>query len=117
MVKKQRFPNLVGSKWTAQQAIMGWQHFQVVNRKNQGHLVFAELVATCDGTVRFWLNAKLLKNQTLWRAGWQPLAVIQQNLRVSHAVELHESQNLADPTLDPIALNSVSLTEKIVIPE
>ncbi|MEL6129310.1 MAG: TIGR02450 family Trp-rich protein [Cyanobacteria bacterium J06636_28] len=69
--KKQRFPHLLGSKWTAQQRTMGWRHFQVTNRKNEGKLVFAELVASCDPTVRFWINANGLKNRQLWKAGWQ----------------------------------------------
>mgnify|MGYP005849168863 CR=1 FL=1 len=73
MSKKQKFPHLVGSKWTAQQAVMGWRHFQVVNRKNEGKWVFAELVAACDPEVRFWLNAKLLKDRTAWQAGWRSL--------------------------------------------
>ena len=68
---KQKFPHLVGSKWTAQHKTLGWRHFRVVNRKNQGKWVFAELVATCDPGVRFWLNAKILKNRQLWVAGWQ----------------------------------------------
>jgi tryptophan-rich hypothetical protein len=73
MAKKQKFPHLVGSKWTAQQPTMGWRHFQVTNRKNQGSWVFAELVAACDPGVRFWLNAKLLKDQSLWQSGWKSL--------------------------------------------
>ena len=71
--KKQKFPHLLGSKWTAQQQTMGWRHFQVTNRKNEGRLVFAELVASCDPTVRFWINANVLKNRQLWQAGWQTL--------------------------------------------
>jgi tryptophan-rich hypothetical protein len=71
MAKKQKFPHLLGSKWTARQKILGWRHFQVVNRQNQGPLVFAEMVAACDPEVRLWVNAKTLKNHTLWRAGWQ----------------------------------------------
>lgn len=73
MVKKQKYPHLLGSKWTAQETTFGWRHFQVVNRQNQGNLVFAELVATCDPTVRFWINAKALRDRELWHAGWQPL--------------------------------------------
>ncbi len=73
MPQKQKFPHLVGSKWTAQQETWGWRHFQVVNRKNQGKWVFAELVAACDPSVRFWINAKLLKERSQWQAGWQPL--------------------------------------------
>ncbi|NCJ06442.1 TIGR02450 family Trp-rich protein [Synechococcales cyanobacterium C] len=70
---KQRFPYLLGSKWTAQEKTFGWRHFQVVNRKNQGHVIFAELVAACDGSVRFWVNAATLQNRRLWQAGWQSL--------------------------------------------
>jgi tryptophan-rich hypothetical protein len=73
MAKKQKFPHLVGSKWTAQQKVSGWRHFRVVNRKNQAQWVFAELVAACDPDVRFWINARMLKNQHLWQAGWQSL--------------------------------------------
>lgn len=73
MTKKQKFPHLVGSKWTAQQETWGWRHFQVVNRKNEGEWVFAEMVAACDPSVRFWMNAKLLKQRSLWQSGWQPL--------------------------------------------
>ncbi|MBE9075940.1 TIGR02450 family Trp-rich protein [Romeria aff. gracilis LEGE 07310] len=82
MAKKQKFPHLVGSKWTAQQTTLGWRHFQVVNRKNQGKWVFAELVAACDPQVRFWLNASILKNRQLWQAGWQRLA----NLETSEVI-------------------------------
>lgn len=71
--KRQRFPHLVGSKWTARQPTLGWRHFQVKNRKNEGRWVFAELVAACDSTVRLWLNARVLKDRELWQAGWQPL--------------------------------------------
>ncbi len=39
------------------QKTWGWRHFQVVNRQNRGQWVFAELVASCDPTVRFWINA------------------------------------------------------------
>jgi len=76
MMKKQKFPHLLGSKWTAQQPTLGWRHFQVVDRKNQGKWVFAELVATCDASVRLWINAQVLKQKSLWVAGWQTLEEI-----------------------------------------
>lgn len=63
----------MGSRWTARQPTLGWRHFQVTNRKNQGQWVFAEMVAACDPTVRFWLNAQLLKDRAVWQAGWQSL--------------------------------------------
>lgn len=73
MQRKQKYPHLVGSKWTAHTKIDGWRHFQVTNRKNQGQWVFAEMVAACDPSVRFWMNAKLLKDRSLWQAGWRSL--------------------------------------------
>jgi tryptophan-rich hypothetical protein len=71
--KKQKFPYLVGSKWTARQKTWGWRHFQVINRKNEGRWVFAEMVAACDPNVRFWVNATLLKDSSQWQAGWKSL--------------------------------------------
>jgi tryptophan-rich hypothetical protein len=73
MPRKQKYPHLLGSKWTAHQKTEGWRHFQVANRKQQGPWVFAELVAACDPTVRLWINAQQLKNRTLWQPGWLPL--------------------------------------------
>jgi tryptophan-rich hypothetical protein len=73
MPKKQKFPYLIGSKWTSQQTTWGWRHFQVVNRKNEGQWVFAEMIAACDPSVRFWLNARQLKDRRLWQAGWQTM--------------------------------------------
>jgi tryptophan-rich hypothetical protein len=70
---KQRFPHLLGSKWTATQKTWGWRHFQVVNRRNEGKWVFAELVSSCDPETRFWINATQLKDLTLWEAGWKTL--------------------------------------------
>lgn len=73
MAKKIKFPYLLGSKWTAQQKIDGWRHFRVINRKNQGKWVYAEMVAACDPNVRFWINAKLLQDRSQWESGWQSL--------------------------------------------
>jgi tryptophan-rich hypothetical protein len=73
MANKQKFPHLLGSKWTAKQKTWGWRHFQVIARKNEGKWVFAEIVSSCDPKVRFWLNAKQLKDRSLWEAGWKTL--------------------------------------------
>ncbi|MGF1520546.1 MAG: TIGR02450 family Trp-rich protein [Nodosilinea sp.] len=73
MPRKQKYPHLLGSKWTARQKTEGWRHFQVANRRQEGPWVFAELVSSCDPTVRLWINAKQLKNRLLWQPGWQPL--------------------------------------------
>jgi len=72
--RRQKFPHLLGSQWTAKQQTLGWRHFRVVNRRAQGPWVFAELVACCDPQVRFWINAQQLQNRQLWQAGWQPLS-------------------------------------------
>ena len=77
--KKQKFPHLLGSKWTALQKTWGWRHFQIVNRQNQGKWVFAEMVASCDPDTRFWVNADQLKDDSLWHPGWKTLQEIQQN--------------------------------------
>lgn len=74
MPQKQRYPHLLGSKWTASQATFGWRHFQVVNRKSQGKWVYAELVASCDPSVRFWVNARSLRKREVWQPGWRSLA-------------------------------------------
>ncbi|HEY9827618.1 MAG TPA: TIGR02450 family Trp-rich protein [Stenomitos sp.] len=73
-MKKQKYPYLLHSKWTAQEPTFGWRHFQVANRKNQGSIVFAEMVSSCDPGVRFWINAKTLQDKRLWHAGWKSLA-------------------------------------------
>jgi tryptophan-rich hypothetical protein len=72
--QKIKFPYLLGSKWTAKQKTWGWRHFQVIDRKNQDKWVFAHMQASCDPQVCFWLNAKQLKDGTLWQAGWKTLA-------------------------------------------
>ncbi len=76
MAKKQKYPHLIGSSWTARQTTWGWRHFQVVNRKQEGKWVFVEMVASCDPQVRFWLNAQQLQERELWSPGWLPLEVI-----------------------------------------
>jgi tryptophan-rich hypothetical protein len=73
MTRKQKFPHLLGSKWTARQKTLGWRHFQVVNRQDRGRWVFAELVASCDPHARFWINAQQFKDPSLWQAGWKTL--------------------------------------------
>lgn len=73
--RRLKYPHLLGSKWTAVETVMGWRHFQVRNRQDRrGGVVFAELQSVCDPTVRFWINARGLKNQQLWRCDKSPLA-------------------------------------------
>jgi tryptophan-rich hypothetical protein len=79
MPNKQKFAHLLGSKWTAKETTWGWRHFQVINRREEGQWVFAEMVASCDPKVRFWINAKQLKDRSLWQSGWQTLAQMNQS--------------------------------------
>jgi tryptophan-rich hypothetical protein len=82
--RKQKFPHLLGSKWTARQTTWGWRHFQIVNRQDRGQWVFAEMVASCDAQTRFWINAHQLKDDSLWLPGWKPLVEISQTAIVSN---------------------------------
>jgi tryptophan-rich hypothetical protein len=77
MPQKQKFPHLLSSKWTARETTFGWRHFQVINRRNEDKWVFAEMMSTCDETVRFWINAKVLTDRRRWMAGWKTLEEIQ----------------------------------------
>ncbi|MCC0178371.1 TIGR02450 family Trp-rich protein [Waterburya agarophytonicola K14] len=76
--RKQKFPFLVGSKWTAIQKTWGWRHFQVIARKNQGKWIFAEMVSSCDPQTKFWLNAIQLKDDSLWLPGWKTIQEIEE---------------------------------------
>jgi len=40
--------------------------------------VFAEMTAYCDDNVRFWINAKQLKDRDLWLPGWKTLEDIKE---------------------------------------
>ena len=86
--QKKKFPYLINSKWTAKQNTWGWRHFQVVNRKNQGKWVFAEMLASCDPMTRFWLNASQLKDDSIWLPGWKTLKEIEQ-LEISNDINYH----------------------------
>jgi tryptophan-rich hypothetical protein len=99
MLKKQKFPHLLGSKWTALESTFGWRHFQVVNRKNQGEWVYAELVSSCDAEVRFWINAQILKDQRRWKAGWRTLEEL--GLAKADPVEPVEEPALGATSHDP----------------
>lgn len=57
---------------------MGMATFSSSERKNQGRFVFAEMVASCDENVRFWINAQQFKDRSLWQPGWQTLEEMNQ---------------------------------------
>jgi tryptophan-rich hypothetical protein len=69
-----RYRHLLGSRWTSVQAQWGWRHFQVRQCQDRRRgVVFAELEAICNPQVRFWVNAELLQDRTLWSPGWLPI--------------------------------------------
>jgi tryptophan-rich hypothetical protein len=76
MNKRQKFPHLLGSKWTTTDNAWVWRHFQVVNRSKQGKWIFVEMVASCDSNVRFWVNAEKLFKGSNWLSGWCSLEEI-----------------------------------------
>eukprot|EP00899_Mesostigma_viride_P007799 jgi/Mesvir1/1701/Mv21160-RA.1 len=61
---------IIGSKWTACESTFGWRHFEVKSVRKNGKATFCELVATCDETARFWINAGNLKDRSQWFMGW-----------------------------------------------
>ncbi|WP_038027395.1 TIGR02450 family Trp-rich protein [Synechococcus sp. PCC 7336] len=71
--RKQKFPHLLGSKWTAVEPVMGWRHFQVRDRQERQGTTFAHLQSVCDDSASLWLNVRQLNNRQLWIAGWQAL--------------------------------------------
>ena len=66
MADKQKFPHLLVSKWTSRQKSWGWQ-LQVVNRKNQGLQVVAELAGDRLGEVVN--DAEYNKSGSYWSWG------------------------------------------------
>lgn len=81
-MKKQKYPYLMDSKWTAKEQTFGWRHFRVIGRKNEASMVFAEMAAACDPNLRFWLNAQSLKDRQLWQPGWKSLTEQERLMRV-----------------------------------
>eukprot|EP00249_Psilotum_nudum_P011242 c23048_g1_i2 orf=51-725(+) len=73
---------VIGSKWTAVETTFGWRHF-IVMSKQRGLKKdwFLELAAACDENIRFWINAKNLKDRERWSMGWLQIADI---LRSKH---------------------------------
>jgi len=49
---------------------MGWRHFRAIELRKDAKDAFVLLVATCDESVRLWVNMKNLKNRAAWAAGW-----------------------------------------------
>lgn len=41
------------------------------------------MVASCDRSVRFWINAKQLKDPDCWEAGWKTLKEIDRSQQLS----------------------------------
>jgi len=61
---------ILGSKWTTMERTFGWRHFRAVQKKREGSATYVLLVATCDEQTQFWVDAKNLKDRSLFAAGW-----------------------------------------------
>lgn len=62
----------------------------MINRQNEGDRVFAEMVSSCDPTVRFWVNAKALKDREQWQAGWQTLQEMRETVNEDDDLQIIE---------------------------
>lgn len=61
---------LIDSKWTAREAVLGWRHFTVTERRKSRSAEYALLVATCDSQAQIWINIHNLKDRSNWACGW-----------------------------------------------
>jgi tryptophan-rich hypothetical protein len=61
---------LIGSKWTAVNAVFGWVHFHIITVQKINGQWCVEMSGSCDTTVRFWRKKEELKDKCVWIAGW-----------------------------------------------
>ncbi len=80
---------VVGTKWTALERTFGWRHFEVKEymhvlkadpRKKNGKQTYVLLEATCDASVRLWVDIEILKSRQIWSAGWLQKETLQKLL-------------------------------------
>lgn len=75
--KKFQNKNLaVNAKWTSSRDMQGWRQFRICERRyDESGVLWLEMMAVCDRTVRFWIPASDLEaeNETnaLWQVGWK----------------------------------------------
>ena len=63
-----KISKLEKSKWTSLKKLNGWRHYEVINIDNKNNQI--ELFAVCENKIRVIVNKKDLKNNQIWKRGW-----------------------------------------------
>ena len=64
-----KISKLEKSKWTSLKKLNGWRHYEVINIDNKNNQI--ELFAVCENKIRVIVNKKDLKNNQIWKRGWE----------------------------------------------
>ena len=63
-----KISKLEKSKWTSLKKLNGWRHYEVINIDNKNNQI--ELFAVCENEIRIIVNKEDLKNNQIWKRGW-----------------------------------------------
>ena len=63
-----KISKLEKSKWTSLKKLNGWKHYEVINIDNKNNQI--ELFAVCENEIRVIVNKEDLKNNQIWKRGW-----------------------------------------------
>ena len=63
-----KISKLEKSKWTSLKKLNGWRHYEVINIDNKNNQI--ELFAVCENEIRVIVNKEDLKNNQIWKRGW-----------------------------------------------
>ena len=66
--KFNKISKLEKSKWTSLKKLNGWRHYEVINIDNKNNQI--ELFAVCENEIRVIVNKEDLKNNQIWKRGW-----------------------------------------------
>ena len=63
-----KISKLEKSKWTSLKKLNGWRHYEVININSKNNQI--ELFAICENEIRVIVNKEDLKNNQIWKRGW-----------------------------------------------
>ena len=63
-----KISKLEKSKWTSLKKLNGLRHYEIINIDNKNNQI--ELFAVCENKIRVIVNKKDLKNNQIWKRGW-----------------------------------------------
>ena len=66
--KFNKISKLKNSKWTSLKKLNGWKHYEVININKKNNQI--ELFAVCKNEIRVIVNKEDLKNNQIWKRGW-----------------------------------------------